>query len=81
MVAKGERSFPALHAAHAVRIGRHLPIEIAHTYPSAMQSRRHLGTEHNRDERAPSYTRSKTGERLLKRGDRLWAEIGAWPGL
>lgn len=60
--------YPALHAAYAVRIDGRPPIEVARTYPSAIQIDPRNDLE-----------RSKTGERLICRGDRLWALIGAWP--
>lgn len=67
--------YPALHASHGVRVLGRPAIEVGHTYPSAIQ----IDDRHDRDEAMPSKSRSRTGERLVKRGDRLWALIGAWP--
>jgi hypothetical protein len=63
--------YPALHSAYAVRLRKRPVIEVARTYPSPIQ----VETRHDRE----PVKRGKTGERLMRRGDRLWALIGAWP--
>lgn len=80
VVGKNERSFPALHAAHAVQIEGFSVLSVARTYPSDSRQVDERA-DRNRPDRpkSPSGTRSKTAERLVKRGARMWAEIGAWP--
>jgi hypothetical protein len=67
-IGKDEQSFPALHAAHAVRVDLQSVIGVARTYLSKIKSDPRYDQE-----------RSRSGERLLKRGDRMSAEIGIWP--
>lgn len=70
----GRQPYAALWASYAVRLEEYPSTAAAHTWALALET----VTCDKGDGRAER-ERSRTAERLVRNGDAMWAELGAWP--